>query len=177
MSENCTRCDAVRDGSHSSYCRACFAAYMRERYQRTREQEVARAAAWNRANPERVAANMRAHRARDPEGERQYLRTWRAENADKVRAHDAKKHARRRGAKAGGHVTAEEWRAIQAKHGHRCVYCNKKPGKLTMDHIVPLALGGAHEAANIAPACNSRNSRKGATSPAEFAARMGRLYW
>jgi 5-methylcytosine-specific restriction endonuclease McrA len=64
-----------------------------------------------------------------------------------------------RRARAVGRIGSEDWQAILAKYGSRCAYCGAS-GKLTMDHVVPLARGGRHDPSNIVPACGSCNSRK-----------------
>lgn len=69
------------------------------------------------------------------------------------------KRARAKGAKGRG-VTALQWAAVlRAWVG--CAYCDRTDQPLTMDHFVPLELGGLHEASNIVPACLSCNSSKG----------------
>lgn len=62
--------------------------------------------------------------------------------------------------------TAAQWKDMQAHYKHCCVYCGKRAkGKLTQDHITPLAKGGNHTKANIVPACKSCNSRKHTNAP------------
>ncbi len=56
----------------------------------------------------------------------------------------------------GGKLTAAEWRAILDKYGHRCVSCGSSK-KIELDHIVPLAIGGKHIAANVQPLCGLCN--------------------
>jgi 5-methylcytosine-specific restriction endonuclease McrA len=69
----------------------------------------------------------------------------------------AARYARERG--ASGFHSLEEWEALKAKHGQRCIGCGEnKP--LTRDHIIPLALGGSHDIENIQPLCRNCNSRK-----------------
>lgn len=172
----CTSCGRVRDGSHNGYCRSCYNAYKRERYQANRGSEVARCAAWNRANPERVAANMRAHRARDPEGERAYNAAWRHANREAVRGYDSKKRVKRRAAPS--RVAGWQMQIIMESFSEMpCHYCGTRKGPMTIDHKVPLARGGSHEVRNLFPACRPCNSSKGATMPEDFALRRGRLCW
>lgn len=45
-------------------------------------------------------------------------------------------------------------------NGH-CIYCNKKTEAMTVDHVVPLKLGGTNELSNLVPACSDCNLRKG----------------
>ena len=50
-----------------------------------------------------------------------------------------------------------------------CAYCGVT-GPLTLDHVVPLARGGAHRIENLVAACKPCNSRKGARDELEFRA-------
>ena len=60
--------------------------------------------------------------------------------------------------------------AIYLRDSFRCQYCRRQlnntdcPFDLTLDHLVPRALGGTHNVDNLATACRSCNSRKGARS-------------
>jgi HNH endonuclease len=58
-------------------------------------------------------------------------------------------------------------RIINAYHG-RCAICGAKPPILTLDHIVPRALGGTTEDSNLQPACPRCNRRKGEAIGCEF---------
>jgi len=51
-----------------------------------------------------------------------------------------------------------------------CHYCQKKiaPGELTMDHAVPLALGGRSVKKNLVPCCKTCNNAKRASLPPEL---------
>ena len=51
-----------------------------------------------------------------------------------------------------------------------CHYCgNKFPaGKLTMDHVVPIARGGESNKGNIVPSCSDCNRKKKLMTPAEL---------
>jgi 5-methylcytosine-specific restriction endonuclease McrA len=53
-----------------------------------------------------------------------------------------------------------------------CHYCQKKisPGDLTMDHVVPLALGGRSVKNNLVPCCKECNTAKRASLPPELEA-------
>lgn len=58
-------------------------------------------------------------------------------------------------------IPAEAWRELQDAYLGSCAYCFTAPS-VAQDHIVPLSRGGAHTIDNIAPACKSCNSSKGA---------------
>ena len=51
-----------------------------------------------------------------------------------------------------------------ARDGHRCQYCGadvSAVGAATLDHIIPVSLGGSHENANLRTSCGSCNRQKG----------------
>ena len=52
----------------------------------------------------------------------------------------------------------------------RCQYCGAKvaPKELTMDHIVPLAMGGNSNKGNIAACCKACNTKKKTMMPIEW---------
>ncbi|MBP6772435.1 MAG: HNH endonuclease [Gemmatimonadaceae bacterium] len=57
--------------------------------------------------------------------------------------------------------------------GQRCVYCATHLDQhcATLDHVVPLARGGAHDPGNVVVACAPCNRLKGDLLPYEFFAR------
>lgn len=130
--------------------------------------------AWAKANPEKVNALMAAWRKANPTKDRAIGATYRKKNAQQIRARKAayKKanpdicvaaSMRRRTKKLaapGNGVTAAQWRNCLAESLGLCAYCNERK-RLTMDHIEPLTLGGAHDVENIAAACSTCNPSKG----------------
>lgn len=58
-----------------------------------------------------------------------------------------------------------EWTALKVAYGFRCLACGQhEPDiKLTIDHVLPLSLGGTNAIGNIQPLCGPCNSSKGAT--------------
>lgn len=60
--------------------------------------------------------------------------------------------------------THQEWKETVIFFGGECAYCGrtmKKGERLTRDHLVPVADGGATTQSNVVPACKSCNSSKG----------------
>ena len=51
-----------------------------------------------------------------------------------------------------------------------CHYCNQPtpPRELTMDHVVPLALGGRSTKGNVVPCCKTCNTKKRHLLPMEW---------
>lgn len=48
---------------------------------------------------------------------------------------------------------------------HRCRYCGADDVKLTVDHVLPVALGGGDDPSNLVAACAPCNAGKSSTSP------------
>lgn len=69
------------------------------------------------------------------------------------------KHTRRAAVRAGERFTIEY---IFDRDRGRCHLCRRKVSlsEATMDHLVPLVLGGSHTKANVALACRSCNCSK-----------------
>lgn len=56
------------------------------------------------------------------------------------------------------------------EQGGRCYYCAQDIKRVdwTVDHLLPLSLGGTNEAANLKGACSSCNNAKGSMAEDEF---------
>ncbi len=72
---------------------------------------------------------------------------------------EAKKRRRALRIANGGTVTAQDWIDVLKKYGTRCLCCGSDAPP-TMDHVVPLALGGPHDKTNLQPLCHMCNSTK-----------------
>lgn len=59
-----------------------------------------------------------------------------------------------------GTLTSKQWRDACEAFNNTCAYCGAETN-LTMEHVVPVASGGATSVDNIIPACQSCNSSKG----------------
>jgi hypothetical protein len=67
---------------------------------------------------------------------------------------------------------------IWSKDGFKCVYCGAKMGDalLTIDHWVPLELGGKNDATNYLTSCKRDNKDKGSEHPESWCLRKGYDY-
>jgi len=100
-----------------------------------------------------------------------------------VRARDVSGGTKRSGPRhlvelrAGGVVHTSLKRAMRRAAlrdcGQRCVYCatHLDQRTATLDHVFPLARGGAHDPGNLVVACGPCNRLKGDLYPFEFFAR------
>lgn len=96
------------------------------------------------------------------EREREHRRASKRRNALANRAYVRGRKARLAAATVVP-FTAEQLRQRVAYYGGRCWMCGDEAH--TIDHVKPLAAGGAHMLANLRPACSDCNTRKGATWP------------
>src|SRR3990167_1483168 len=70
-----------------------------------------------------------------------------------------KARAKRMGIK--GHISRLKWEKKLARFQYRCAFCFARPERLTLDHKVPLSLGGQHNIKNVQPLCEYCNKLKG----------------
>ncbi len=123
-----------------------------------------RKAAYNKAYQEKhrveIAAYRKCYRAANSDRMRTNKKRWQRANPDKVKAMNYRANLRRRARIA--HVPFErvDREVIFQADAYHCVYCGSTE-KLTIDHIVPLAKGGAHIEENLVIACRSCNGSKG----------------
>lgn len=59
-----------------------------------------------------------------------------------------------------GTYTVKEWKDLCDKYDNCCLKCGERK-KLTVDHVLPVSLGGANTIDNLQPLCKSCNSSKG----------------
>lgn len=93
-----------------------------------------------------------------------YAKRFRTNHTDKfgpiAKASEHRRRAKLLGAE--GSFSADEWKALMAVYNYQCAACGSHHSiaKLSADHIVPVALGGANSIDNIQPLCKSCNSTK-----------------
>lgn len=110
---------------------------------------------WASVNRDRVSENNRQ---------------WRLANPYRAAALSAAKRARKRGAKIGDrHAYARTIQYMRTAARVRCYYCGRVtlPRGRHIDHIIPLARGGADAVGNICVACPRCNLSKRAKMPEE----------
>ena len=130
-------------------CRACMAAYAKNRHNQHPEKQRANNKKWREKNPQKIYAKV--------------LR-WQRKHPEKIAAQAAKRRARKLKAPIND-FTAAQWLEMLIAYQHRCVYCRRKMQHLTQDHITPLSKGGNHTKSNIVPACKSCNAKKNVGPP------------
>ena len=73
-----------------------------------------------------------------------------------------RQNRRAREKSAPGTITQKQWEDIKKKYGYKCLVPGCDETKITLDHVVPLKLGGTHTIDNVQPLCKHHNSSKGA---------------
>jgi hypothetical protein len=63
-------------------------------------------------------------------------------------------------------VTKRTRYEVLKRDNHTCRYCHAIDSPLTVDHVLPVALGGSDSPANLVAACRDCNAGKASTSPA-----------
>lgn len=161
-----------------------------------REQSAAarrRTRQWIADDPERARSKRADYRAQNRARLRAYqgdyrmrfpdhARSWKDSHPERVRLHTQRANARRDKEVAHANGAARRARKAQAfvervfrsvlwkQHHGLCGICHTPvPIELMhVDHVVPLARGGAHSYANTQPAHPRCNLRKGASLPEEM---------
>lgn len=93
-----------------------------------------------------------------------YLKLWR--NHEAIKRGKKRSRDRRRAAEMNAPAIErfDRGEIIERDRGI-CHLCGRTcdPGEIHIDHVIPLARGGAHTRENVRVACSSCNVRKGAT--------------
>jgi len=74
-----------------------------------------------------------------------------------------------------GSISKSTRKEIFTRDNYTCVYCKRRfmANELTIDHLVPLALGGYDEITNYVTACTECNNRKGHMKLLDFCESLG----
>lgn len=138
-------------------------------------------AKWQKANPEKTLAAGAKYRAANREKQSEYAARRRAANpemtkkspeASRITSHNYRARKIANGGKLSRGI-AERLRKLQKG---KCACCKKPLGEdYHLDHIMPLALGGANEDWNIQLLRGECNLRKRAKHPVDFMRQRGFL--
>jgi 5-methylcytosine-specific restriction endonuclease McrA len=175
-------------------------AQRRAAYWRNREKEIEAAKAYRAANPEVVKETWRksnrarkeylalynqknkdriaARRKRWKEANRERISAVQAEylqrNLDKHRVHQSNRRARKK--ENGGRLSVDIVQKLMKLQRGKCACCRLPLGNsYDLDHIVPLALGGANSDENMQLLRMSCNRQKGSKKPEVFMRSRGML--
>lgn len=157
-------------GGRRAHCKPCRSQKMKDWYAANQARQAARAQARRDADPER-------HRTQDSE---RYHRN----KAERIALVEASWHRRRAAKMQAPRVAGITKTALRKILGDRCCYCNVtmdfsiahgrsfNPTHATIEHVVPLSRGGAHDWPNMALCCRQCNTGKNARTAEEWMAHL-----
>lgn len=166
--KRCTKCNQtlpwnafrMRGKRPRSWCRACEASDAKQYRQHNPEKFKETKRKYYVANRDRLVQECRERHQKNLERDRELCRQWAKNNPEQNRMRGHRRRARI--ASNGGDITAREWEEVKQRFGNRCLCCGLSESErpLTMDHVIPIAMGGKHVASNLQPLCKPCNSRK-----------------
>lgn len=122
-------------------------------------------------HPDRLKESQKKFKTLHPEKRKATVRRYDVENKDLRRLHAHKRRASKVGALSCGIAD----RLMRLQKG-KCGCCKVALGaKYEIDHVIPLAKGGAHADANLQLLCPPCNRSKGAKHPVDFMRERGYL--
>lgn len=155
-------------GGRASRCKACRSSAQRAAY--SADPEASRAASrassrkYSQAHPERRRVSTQQYVQDNPERRRASLRKYSQAHPEQGRANTAAYRARKVGAQT---EPVDEAAARSSRTD--CYLCGHElADPIELDHVVPLALGGAHAMTNLLPTHRTCNRRKADTLLADL---------
>ncbi len=144
-------------------------------YRHANQDALARKSAqWREENPERFAQQMAAWRAANPEKIKVKNAAYRVNNPEARKAHHQNRRARKK--LAGGKLSSDLVQKLLKLQMGKCACCKQPLGKdYHLDHILPLALGGANTDDNMQLLKARCNMEKRAKHPIDFMQQRGYL--
>lgn len=147
-------------------CKTCRKAESRRNYAKNRDKHLETCRKYREENGEQLKAYFRKrHREKystDPsyvEARKVRSSLWGKKNRDKTVQYSQNRRARKLA--AFGTYTGEEFEWLCINYNYQCLDCGSYDKPLTVDHVIPLSLGGTNTIENIQPLCGRCNSRKG----------------
>lgn len=159
------------------YCKECIRKMQKEHYSQpgVREKHIAKCREYRKNHLEQEKRNHKRYREEHKEevnrkkleyakNHREWVNkivsNWFSKNADKHIQYNSARRALVASAPGNG-ITSEEWGELVNKYGNKCLACGATDRRLTIDHVIPLSVGGAHDIRNVQPLCKKCNSSKG----------------
>jgi 5-methylcytosine-specific restriction endonuclease McrA len=113
-------------------------------------------------------ARKRAYYSANREAVLERQRAYYVTHLDVSRAAGQRRRTRKKA--NGGDFSSKELRAMRIAQAGICAYCQRQhdPDVLHIDHIIPIAQGGPHQASNICLACSRCNRNKSNCTPGQW---------
>jgi 5-methylcytosine-specific restriction endonuclease McrA len=149
--------DRTYSSGHKARCKSCVAAVPRKRTAARLEYERQ----WRETHRETLRRQARARYERNREAENARSAAWRRANPEKwsIANRTAARRSFERRRNTPGFATAEQVRQRIAYYGWRCWLCGEPWAEV--DHVIPVKHGGTNWPSNLRPACWTCNRSKG----------------
>lgn len=152
-------------------CKDCRSKQRKAYHERHRDKENANSKKWQQNNKDKSREYVRKHREANPGIQKQYNAAYVERDPERVKELGRLKESRRRAAirEAEGEMPNGSWTALLAFYGSKCMTPDcEATEKLTLDHVVPIALGGMHDLRNAQVLCGPCNSAKQARHASDY---------
>lgn len=156
----CKPCNVAAVGRWQAMNKDRHNAIVRKWYANNTTKAIAAKRRWKANNKPREKQTRKLWRKAHPQVLRNAHARWRKRHPDLV-AESKRRRSKNRRARLRGvlvSLSKEQLAARVAYYGWRCWICRLPYEE--MDHVKPLAAGGAHIGSNIRPICGSCNRRK-----------------
>lgn len=172
---DCRPCAIARDAAYRAANKEKLRAYFATHYVKNADKKRARAREYAASNPEKNRARVLAWQIANPEKVNAKNAAWKAAHPETRRIHDNNRRARER-ATSGKLSKGLAEKLFKLQKGKCACGCKQPLGDdYHLDHIMPLALGGANTDNNIQLLRAKCNLQKNAKHPVEFMRQRGFL--
>ena len=174
----CSCCNTVKpitefykrgNGGFYKECKNCHNKKMKEYTESNREKVLKRKRLYYKNNRERSLEYFKQYSLKNSKRNVERANEWKKKNLERYKFHQNNSCHRRRLklSEVERTFSNEEWEKCKDffkndKGIVECAYCNKELKRPTMEHFIPIHLGGSHTSDNILPVCQSCNSKKSA---------------
>ena len=143
----------------SYICRKCASTKNKKRYLNIQEELKNYSKKYRKNNYKIVLEKNVIYRHEHPDKARKYRDGWRFKNVETIRQHTRNRRAKLKN--SFGTITKQEWQDLLETYNYTCLKCKRNDVSLSLDHVVPIVLGGTNTIDNAQPLCKSCNSSKG----------------
>ena len=149
---------------YAGYCKVCAKGFKRKGYAKNKDKINASRKIWRDNNKDKIREHGRTYRKNNRDTINQYRAEYYKENKDIINLRRGKYRKKRR---TEDEFILEDWKGLLLDANYRCQRCGSKEN-LTVDHIMPLSLGGTNTIDNCQILCLTCNASKGNTDFTDY---------